>query len=190
MPVRANVYRLTTDQRYPEWGREEMVVTPRDARLASANDPLHCTIANAGRRATGAVEVIVLRTKAMFVFRDEAGHYHVEHYALGPASRTVMAATDRAKTGLGVGVTLDFRPIKPSAQPIAKRLRNERRPAGRAARPGSRPNAGQRADPLTLLGIRRGSPHDFVLTVPEPEPVPETIPLKRPWQTGQTTARG
>lgn len=183
--MKANVYRLTPDHRYPD-SVPDITVVRRDATKAVPNSPLSCTIANAGRRTTKALAVIVLRTKAMFVFREPTGHYYVEHYELGPISHTVMAATDRHKTGLGVGVKLDFRPVRPSMRPGAHSLRNKARPGGRAVNPGSRPNTGRRPDPLTAMGVRKGSPSDWLLHVPSLEPVPEVIPLKKPWQSGHT----
>lgn len=183
--MKANVYRLTPDHRYPD-KLPDVLVTRGDTIKARPNDPLFCTIANAGRRCTKAMSVIVLRTKAMFLYREPTGHYYVEHYELGPISKTVLAATDLHKTGIGAGVQLDFRPMRPSMRPGAHKLRNEARPKGRAANPGSRPNTGRRIDPLDALGVRRGTSHDWILHVPEPEPVPETIPYKKPWQSGHT----
>lgn len=182
--MRANVYRLTSDHRYPD-ALPDVLITPRDTRKAVANDPLSCSIANAGRRCTNAMAVIVLRTKAMFVYRDAFGHYFVEHYELGPIARTVVAATDSHKTGLGAGVRLDFRPMRPSMRPDAHKVRNDARRGGKATVPGSRPNTGKRIDPLAALGVRRGTAHDWMLSVPEPEPVPEVIPYKKPWQSGK-----
>lgn len=181
--MKINVYRLTSDHRYPDHSPSP-TVKRGDAARANPNDPLNCTVANAARRDSGAIAVIVLRTKAMFVFREPNGHYYVEHFQLGPTSKAVMTATDWAKTGIGVGVTLDFRPMRPSYRPEAHRERNSNRPGGHAAHPGSRPNTGRRADPLTALGIRKGTPSDWMFTVLEPEPEPERITHKQPWQTG------